>query len=64
MPERILNSNDFISIPEKSLITLIQNDNLQVSEVQIWEHVLKWGLARNPELSSDPASYSKTNSML
>ncbi|EXX79068.1 hypothetical protein RirG_009180 [Rhizophagus irregularis DAOM 197198w] len=30
-----------------------------MSEVQIWEHVIKWGLAQNPELSSDPKSYSK-----
>ncbi|RGB37524.1 hypothetical protein C1646_43787 [Rhizophagus diaphanus] len=30
-----------------------------MNEVQIWEHVIKWGLAQNPELSSDPKSYSK-----
>ncbi|GET60688.1 carbohydrate-binding module family 13 protein [Rhizophagus irregularis DAOM 181602=DAOM 197198] len=27
--------------------------------IQIWEHVLKWGIAQNPGLSSDPSSYSK-----
>ena len=27
--------------------------------VQVWEHVLKWGLAQNPELSLDPSNYSK-----
>ena len=52
-------SPDFTSISEKSLISLIQNDNLQVSEFQVWEHVFKWELAQNPELSSDPASFSK-----
>ncbi|GBC27159.2 carbohydrate-binding module family 13 protein [Rhizophagus irregularis DAOM 181602=DAOM 197198] len=44
---------------KKILISLIQNDNLQISEVQIWEHVLKWGIAQNPELSSDSSSYSE-----
>ena len=29
-----------------------------MSEVQAWEHMLKWGIAQNPELSSDPSSYS------
>ena len=58
-PEKIFNSLDFVSISEKSLISLIQNDNLQVSEVQVWEHVIKWGLAQNPELPSNPASFSK-----
>src|SRR5438094_10325942 len=30
-----------------------------MSEVQVWEHVLKWGLAQNPELFSDSSNYSK-----
>src|SRR2546430_15992157 len=60
-PEKIFNSLDFISIPEKSLISIIQNDNLQMSEVQVWEYVLKWGLAQNPELPSDLASFSEKN---
>jgi len=46
------------SIPEKTLITLIQNDNLQMSGIQVWEYVLKWGISQNPELSSDPSNYS------
>src|ERR1041384_3554154 len=58
-PGKILKSLDFISIPEKSLVSIIQNDNLKMSEIQIWEHVLKWGLAQNPELPSDPTNFSK-----
>ena len=38
------------------LISLtIQSDN----PVQIWEQVLKWGLAKNPELLSVPAELFK-----
>ncbi|EXX61463.1 hypothetical protein RirG_171020 [Rhizophagus irregularis DAOM 197198w] len=58
-PSKIFNSPNYSSIPEKLLITLIQNDNLQIEEIQVWEYVIKWGLARNPELSSDPTSFSK-----
>src|SRR4051812_16896504 len=58
-PEKIFVSHDFISIPEKTLVSLIQNDNLQMNEVQVWKHVLKWGLGQNSELSSDPTSLSK-----
>ncbi|EXX52050.1 uncharacterized protein OCT59_021106 [Rhizophagus irregularis] len=57
-PDKIFNSPDFTSISEKVLISLIQLDKVQMSEVQIWEHVLKWGIAQNPELSSDPSNYS------
>ncbi|GES99136.1 carbohydrate-binding module family 13 protein [Rhizophagus clarus] len=44
---------------EKLLISLIQSDNLQMDEIQVWEHVLKWGLAQNPELPSDLSNFSK-----
>jgi hypothetical protein len=57
-PEKIFNSPDFTSIPEKVLISLIQLEDLQLNEIQVWEHVLKWGIAQNPEISSDPSSYS------
>src|SRR5436190_2456089 len=58
-PDKIFKSINFSSIPEKLLVSLIQDDNLQMSEIQIWEHVLKWGLAQNPELPSDPTNFSK-----
>jgi hypothetical protein len=57
-PDKIFKSLDFPSIPEKILISLIQNDNLKMNEVQVWENVLKWGRNQNPELPSDSASFS------
>ncbi|RIA96752.1 hypothetical protein C1645_871848 [Glomus cerebriforme] len=57
-PNKIFNLPNFSLIPENLLISLIQNNNLQISEIQVWKHVLEWGLAQNPELSSDPSSYS------
>ncbi|GET03181.1 carbohydrate-binding module family 13 protein [Rhizophagus clarus] len=58
-PEKIFNSIDFISISEKCLISLIKRDNIQMDDIKIWEHVLKWGIAQNPELPSDHSNYSK-----
>ena len=58
-PEKIFNSIDFNSISEKCLISLIKQDNFQMNVIQVWEQVLKWGIAQNPELPSDPSSYSK-----
>ena len=57
-PEKIFKSPDFTSISEKSLVSLIQHDNLRMNESQVWEYVLRWGIAQNPELPSDPSSYS------
>ncbi|GES99134.1 carbohydrate-binding module family 13 protein [Rhizophagus clarus] len=58
-PNKIFESSNFSSIPEKLLASLIQSDNLQMDEIQVWEHALKWGLAQNPELPSDPTNFSK-----
>ncbi|GBC06771.1 hypothetical protein RclHR1_07030001 [Rhizophagus clarus] len=60
-PNKIFDSVDFSTIPEKLLVTIIQSDNRQISEIQIWENVLKWGLAQNPELPSDSTNYSKND---
>src|SRR5581483_9834108 len=50
-PEKIFVSIDFI--------LLIKRDDLQIDEVKIWDHVLKWGLAQNPKLNPDPVTWSE-----
>jgi hypothetical protein len=55
--DMIFKSLDFPSIPEKLLNSIIQNDNLQTSEFQVWENILKWGLARNPNSKGDLKHY-------
>ncbi|RGB37540.1 hypothetical protein C1646_756783 [Rhizophagus diaphanus] len=46
-PEKIFNSPDFTSISKKVLISLIQLNKVKMSEVQIWDHVLKWEFLNN-----------------
>ncbi|GBC07687.1 hypothetical protein RclHR1_07620005 [Rhizophagus clarus] len=57
-PEKILKSLNFSSLSEKSLISAIKSDDLQMKEIEVWEHVLKWGFAQNPTLIPDPKSWS------
>jgi hypothetical protein len=57
-PDEIFESLDFTSLPEKTLISLIKRDDLQMKEIEVWEHVLKWGLAQNQKLSQDPTNWS------
>jgi hypothetical protein len=58
-PDKVFNSLNFFSIPEKLLVTIIQNENHQMSEIQVWERVIEWGLAQNSDLPSNPISFSK-----
>jgi hypothetical protein len=57
-PHKIFKSLDFTAISEKSLVQLIKRDDLQMEEVEVWEHVLKWGIAQNPALLEDPNTWS------
>ncbi|RGB26115.1 hypothetical protein C1646_431413 [Rhizophagus diaphanus] len=58
-PDKIFNLLNFSSISDKLLISIIQNDDFQRSEIQVWEHVLKWGHAQHPELPSNVINFSK-----
>ncbi|GBB86962.1 hypothetical protein RclHR1_13400003 [Rhizophagus clarus] len=40
-PDEIFKSSDFDSLPEKFLVSLIRRDDLQMKEVEIWEHIDK-----------------------
>ncbi|EXX60980.1 uncharacterized protein OCT59_029411 [Rhizophagus irregularis] len=60
-PEKIFKSLDFTSLPEKFLISLIKRDDLQMKEIEVWEHVLKWGLAKNQDLIPDPDTWTDEN---
>ncbi|GBB93356.1 hypothetical protein RclHR1_21550002 [Rhizophagus clarus] len=60
-PEKVLKSLILIYLPEKSLISIIEKDDLQMTEIEVWEHVLRWGLAQNPTLIPDPNNWSDEN---
>ncbi|RIB28431.1 hypothetical protein C2G38_2157963 [Gigaspora rosea] len=60
-PEKFFESENFTSIQENASISLIKRDDLQMEEVKIWKHIIKWGIAQNPGLSSDPKNWSNDN---
>ncbi|EXX70341.1 uncharacterized protein OCT59_029188 [Rhizophagus irregularis] len=57
-PQKIFKSFDFTLLSEKSLISLIKRDDLQMKEIEVWEYVLKWGLEKNSTLLPDPTTWS------
>ncbi|GES98952.1 carbohydrate-binding module family 13 protein [Rhizophagus clarus] len=61
VPDKIFKSLNLSSTSEKVFISLIQNDDLQMSEIQVWEYVLKWGLAQNPELPLNRKDFSEND---
>jgi hypothetical protein len=53
-PKRFFNeSNLFIELKNDALISLIQNDNFDMEEIEIWDNLLKWAISKNPTISTN-----------
>ncbi|RHZ87681.1 hypothetical protein Glove_33g145 [Diversispora epigaea] len=57
----IFESSDFTSLQESALVPLLKRDDLQMKEVEIWDYVIKWGIAQNPTLPIDLKEWTKEN---
>ncbi|RHZ82381.1 hypothetical protein Glove_109g12 [Diversispora epigaea] len=60
-PNLIFESEDFTSLQEAALISILEKDNLQLEEIKIWDYVIKWGIAQNPTLPTNLEEWSKEN---
>ncbi|RHZ87544.1 hypothetical protein Glove_33g93 [Diversispora epigaea] len=60
-PNLIFDSSDFNSLPESSLVSLLKRDDLQMKEVEVWDYVIKWGIAQNPTLPTNLGDWTKGN---
>ncbi|RIB01548.1 hypothetical protein C2G38_2256129 [Gigaspora rosea] len=60
-PNIIFESEEFTSLQENSLISIIKHDDLQLKEIEIWNYIIKWGIAKNPELPSELKDWTREN---
>ncbi|RHZ83864.1 hypothetical protein Glove_87g184 [Diversispora epigaea] len=60
-PNLIFESDDFTSLQETALVSILKRDDLKVEEIKIWDYVIKWGIAQNPTLSADSKEWSNEN---
>ncbi|RHZ79106.1 hypothetical protein Glove_151g4 [Diversispora epigaea] len=52
-PNLIFDSSDFTSLEESAIVSLLERDDLQIEEIKVWDYVIKWGIAQNPDLPTD-----------
>ncbi|RIB29941.1 hypothetical protein C2G38_2027318 [Gigaspora rosea] len=60
-PNKVFESEDFTSTRENAIVSLIEQDDLQMEEVKIWKYIIKLGIAQNPGLSTNPEDWSNEN---
>ncbi|RHZ67409.1 hypothetical protein Glove_301g22 [Diversispora epigaea] len=60
-PSLIFDADDFTSLEESALVSLLKRDDLQIEEVKIWDYVIKWGIAQTTTLPTNLEEWSKEN---
>ncbi|RHZ77465.1 hypothetical protein Glove_177g152 [Diversispora epigaea] len=60
-PNLIFDSDDFTSLKESALISLIKRNDLQIKEVEIWDYIIKWGIAQTSTLPTNLDDWTKEN---
>src|SRR6266498_4982480 len=61
-PETFFNSPNFPSLEENILLELLKRVDLQIDEIELWNYLLKWGIAQTSELKGkDTTNLSSWN---
>ncbi|RHZ60538.1 hypothetical protein Glove_352g44 [Diversispora epigaea] len=60
-PNLIFDAEDFTSLQESALISLLKRDDLQLEEIKVWEYIIKWGIAQNSTLPAELEEWTKEN---
>ena len=57
-PKILFNSDNFINLKAPLLELLLKRDDLDLSEIEIWENLLKWSFSQQI-ITNDPTKWSK-----
>ncbi|RHZ60981.1 hypothetical protein Glove_350g75 [Diversispora epigaea] len=60
-PNTIFESENFLTLPDDALISIIKRDDLQLEEVKVWEYVIQWGKAKNRTLPTNLDEWTYDN---
>ncbi|RHZ60895.1 hypothetical protein Glove_350g36 [Diversispora epigaea] len=60
-PNTIFGSDNFHTLPEDALISILKRDDLQLEESKIWEYVIQWGKAKNSTLPTNLDEWTNDN---
>ncbi|GES81001.1 BTB/POZ domain-containing protein [Rhizophagus clarus] len=58
-PEILFNSDKFIQLSAPLLENILLRDDLNLNEIEIWEKLIKWGLAQEQSLDQDVSKWNK-----
>ncbi|CAG8462699.1 5291_t:CDS:2 [Acaulospora morrowiae] len=60
-PTLVFGTTAFSAIDEPVLISILQRDDLQMEEIEIWDYLTQWGIARTQNLDADISKWSDSD---
>ncbi|RHZ77482.1 hypothetical protein Glove_177g131 [Diversispora epigaea] len=60
-PNLIFDTDDFTSLEESALVSLLKRNDLQMEEIKIWDYIIKWGIAQTSTLPTNLDDWTKEN---
>ncbi|RHZ77481.1 hypothetical protein Glove_177g136 [Diversispora epigaea] len=60
-PTLIFDADNFTSLEESALVSLLKRNDLQMEEVKIWDYVIKWGIAQTSTLPTNLDDWTTEN---
>ncbi|GES92992.1 BTB/POZ protein [Rhizophagus clarus] len=57
-PKLLIGSSEFWGLDDDALLSIIQLDDLNMKEIDIWENLIKWGILKNSSLNSDITTWN------
>ena len=58
-PKILFNSDKFINLAGPLLEVILKRDDLNLIEIEIWENLIKWGLAQQQKLNQDASKWNQ-----
>ncbi|EXX63748.1 BTB/POZ domain-containing protein [Rhizophagus irregularis DAOM 181602=DAOM 197198] len=58
-PKILFNSDKFIKLPAPLLEIVLKRDDLNLAEIEVWESLIKWGLAQGQTFNHDVTKWNQ-----
>jgi hypothetical protein len=55
----LFEGENFLTVPAHTLELLLQQDELALDEIDIWNYLIKWAHAQNPTIERDPLKWTE-----
>ncbi|GES77806.1 BTB/POZ domain-containing protein [Rhizophagus clarus] len=58
-PDLLFERNTFLTLSSQMIEFILKQENLAIDEIEIWNNLIKWSYAQNPNIVQDPTKWSK-----